>query len=500
MASRAPVLRGPTRRNTYGVLAGVGIAILTVGLLIPFLVADPASDQVLGTGSNLSPGRGAPDLPAATTTTTTAGDGTTTTTAGGGADGVPGSSGDGVGGGSSPGEARTASDIGISADIITVGVPVPDASAMGDTEGGVKFGETVGDFRKQYQAAIDAVNEAGGINGRQVVAEYRTYAAGDADAMRAACIYLTEEKKVFAVLAGFYGEPILCITEQHDTPLVASASEPDDYYARSNGNYFSISTSKDRTLTNLVDSLHRDGLLEGKTIGVLDQEGVDAIPVDRSLLPALEAAGYDVAYHSRIANDVGAAQSQIPLEVQRMRGAGVDTIIVASGLIRATVFAQEANNQRWRPQYLLSDFASGATDIYTIAMPDSFDGSIGYTAFRTGEARKGQAEPAHDARCRQGYEQRTGETVDRRTIVYTNVVWACGITNLFARGMAAAGPNPTRDSFSQALQNLGEFPLPFGDRGSFRPGKFDAPDSTRQVRWSLDCKCWLPTSGFTPAP
>lgn len=506
MATKEPVLRGPNRRSTYGTLVAVGTVILTVGLLIPFLFADPASDQVLGSRVGISPGlssdRGM-ETSNSTVPTPSSDPPSTTVVAGGEggagddeASGTPGQGTDASIGG--PDEARRASDVGITADVITVGIPVPDVAAMGDTDGGLQFGETVGDFRKQYEAAIGAVNEAGGVNGRQIVAEYRSYEAADADAMRAACIYLTEEKQVFAVLAGFFGEPILCITEQHDTPLIANAGEPDDYYARSNGNYFSVAASKDRTLRDLVVALHRDGVMAGHTIGVLDQEGVDAIPVDRSLLPALEAAGYDVAHHARIANDVGAAQSQIPLEVQRMRNAGVDTVIVATGLLRATVFAQEAQNQRWWPQYLLSDFASGATDVYTIAMPDGFEGALGYTSFRTGEARAGQPEAQHDAKCRQNYEARTGEVIDRTKIVYANVVWACGITDLFARGMAAAGVNPTRGSFTDALQNLGEFPLPFGDRGSFRPGKFDAPDSIRQVRWDLDCRCWLPTSAFAP--
>lgn len=490
-------LRAPTRRSTYGLLVGIGGAILIVGLVLPFLIADPVNDSalsasrppVLGSDEGVDglsgDGQGGGDGSASTSTTTAA------------AGGVAGPGGAGTATTVAPGSVtRTASDIGITPDRIVVGIPVPDASAMGDTEGGVQFGETFGDFRTQYQVAIDALNERGGVHGRQVVPEYRLYAAGDLDDMRAACVYLTEEKKVFAVLGGFYGDPILCVTEQHETPMLAQASEPDDFYARSRGMYFSLAASKDRILGDLAGALHRDGVLRGRTIGILDQEGIDAIPVDRTLLPRLEQLGYDVAYHSRIANDVGAAQSQIPLEVQRMRGAGVDTVIVASGLIRATVFIQEAQNQRWRPQYLLSDFASGATDVYTLAMPDSFEGALAYTSFRTGEGRAGRAEPAHDKACRELYEQRAGERLDRTTIEYFYAVSACGIVALFERGMVGAGSNPTRATLSQALQALGTFDVPYGSTGSFRPGKFDAPDSTRRVSWHLDCRCWMPVDDF----
>jgi ABC-type branched-subunit amino acid transport system substrate-binding protein len=490
-------LRAPSRRSTYGLLVGVGAAILVVGLLLPFLVADPVNDQALTSGGGSTSGSleggtgepGGPGVPGGVTT-----DGIVTTIAP--AIGAPAGPGAGpIGGGT---VTRTASDVGITANTVVVGIPVPDTSAMGDTEGGVQFGETLGDFRVQYGAAIEELNERGGIGGRRVVAEYRSYAAGDPDAMRAACLHLTEEKKVFAVLAGFFGDPILCVTEQHETPMIAQASEPDDYYARSSGRYFSITASKDRILGDLAASLHRDGLLRGKTIGVLDQEGVDAIPVDRTLLPTLDRLGYDVAYHARIANDTGAAQSQIPLEVQRMRGAGVDTVIIASGLIRATVFVQEAQNQRWKPQYLLSDFASGATDVYTLAMSDSFDGALAYTSFRTGEAKTGRPEADHDRACREIYERRSGDTLDRAKIEYFYAVTACGIVGLFERGFGGAGPNPTRATFSQALQAIGQFAVPYGSTGSFAPGKFDAPDTTRRVGWRLSCKCWLPIDDFQP--
>jgi ABC-type branched-subunit amino acid transport system substrate-binding protein len=354
-------------------------------------------------------------------------------------------------------------------------------------------------MRAQYQAAIDEVNQHGGIQGRQIVPEYRLYKIADLDAMRAACVYLTEQKKVFAVLGGFYGDPILCLTEQHRTPLIAQASESDDFYARSKGYYFSVSTSKDRILHDLASSLNRDGVLKGRTIGILDQQGVDAVPVDRTLIPRLKAMGYRIAYHARIANDPGAAQSQIPLEVQRMRAANVDTVIMANGLITATVFVQEAQNQHFRPQYLLSDFASGASDVYTVAMPSSFAGALAYTALRTGEARAGLPEAPQDKACREVYERRLHTTLDRKSLEYYYAVTACGIVNLFAQGMTAAGPNPTRDGLSQALQHLGSFQVPYGPQGSFRPGKFDAPDETRRVTWKADCKCWLPTSNFQPS-
>ena len=72
----------------------------------------------------------------------------------------------------------------------------------------------------------------------------------------------------------------------------------------------------------------------------------------------------------------------------------------------------------------------------------------------------------------------------------------CGITQLFERGMTAAGVNPTRTSFTTALQGIGTFTMAYGGLGSFGPGKFDAADSVRRVTFRASCSCWLPIDDF----
>ena len=253
-------------------------------------------------------------------------------------------------------------------------------------------------------------------------------------------------------------------------------------------------------LKAFVSMLDADGALAGRTIGVVDQEGIDAIPVDRTLLPELERLGYQVGYHARIAADPSAAQSQIPIEVQRMRAAGVDLLLPVSGLIVATVFAQEADAQRYRPTVLPVGLRVGRHRRLRAAMPESFEGSIGYTAFRTGEAAAGLPEPPFDAACHRTFEEQSGESLDRTILAYYYTVSSCGIVALFERGMNAAGVNPTRASLSAALQGIGTFDVAFSGAGSFGPGKFDAPDVARRVTWRASCRCWLPIDDFRAVP
>jgi ABC-type branched-subunit amino acid transport system substrate-binding protein len=488
-------LTAPTFRGTYGVMLGAGALVLSIGLVLPFVVAEPPKPQQqtltpVTSGGPLAPGATAGPSASATPTSgplggpvASQGPGGSIVTGGGSTGAVP------------PAAARKASDIGITRDAIKLGILIPQDSS---SDAGGSFSDVVGHPKEQWGAYLAELNSKGGILGRKVEPVYREYDGLDLDAQRAACVYLTEQAKVFAIVnsGGFYGDPILCVTQQHKTPFIGQAGEALDFYQKSGGRYFSTTPNKDRVLRNLVAAAAADRAFAGKTVGILSREGIDAIPVDRSLKPALRAAGVTVKYEGRISSDDSAAQSQIPLEVQQMRSEGVDLIMLETGLIVANVFAQQADSQRYYPTYMTSDFASGGADIYTIGMPASFAGAISYTALRTGEARAGMPEPATDAACRKVFERRTGKKLDRTASEYYLTVTACGILEQFARGMQAAGVNPTRALLSAGLQGIGSFDVPFSGAGSWRQGKFDAPDVVRRTTWKADCRCWVPVGPF----
>jgi ABC-type branched-subunit amino acid transport system substrate-binding protein len=511
----APKLTAPTVRGTYGVLLGAGALVLSVGLLLPFVVASKPTQSLssspafngggtggtTGAGSTSGTTGGTPSaLPSSGPSLTGGTGGGTTGGAGSGTGGL--GTGGSVGGstGTTPASARKASDIGITRDAIKLGVLIPSDNSS--AAGGTSFSSVIGSPKQQWGAYLDELNAKGGILGRKVEPVFREYDGLNLDAQRAACVYLTEQAKVFAIVnsGGFYGDPILCVTQQHKTPFLGQAGEALDFYQKSNGLYFSTTPNKDRVLRNMVAVAAHDGVFKGKTVGLLSREGIDAIPVDQSLKPALKAAGVKLTYEARISSDDSAAQSQIPLEVQQMRSNKVDFIMLTTGLIVANVFVQQADSQRYTPQYMTSDFASGGSDVYTIGMPASFQGAITYTALRTGEARVGMAEPVQDAACRKVFERRTGKKLDRTTTEYSLTVTACGILTEFAQGMRTAGVNPTRRLLSAGLQAIGSFAVPFSGAGSWSQGKFDAPDVVRRGTWKSDCKCWTPVGPFVPTP
>jgi hypothetical protein len=49
------------------------------------------------------------------------------------------------------------------------------------------------------------------------------------------------------------------------------------------------------------------------------------------------------------------------------------------------------------------------------------------------------------------------------------------------------------------MQRLGTVALGNMGGGSFGPGKFDASDLIRPLRFHTDCRCWIPAADFHPA-
>lgn len=545
-------LRAPTRSRVFTHLLTSGITILAVGLAVPFVVADPAPSQevafgapqavnpaaqapgasVPGTASPgtaapapTTPGTATPTIPAtgstgtatapspagpSTTTRPAATSGTTSTAPAAPAPApapaapapAPAGPAQPTAGPTTPAAPTptqpaqlTASDTGVTPEVISLGILIPEEIAL---DGGGSSGDFVGDLYEQWTVAIEQINNAGGINGRALEPVFREFDGLDADSMRAACIYLTEEVGVFAVVnaGGFYGDPILCVAEQHQTPFIGQAGEIQDFYTRAGGMYVSTTLSKERALLNAVQRMYEEGYFEGRTVGIVEQEGIDRIPVDNAMVPLLNQLGVPIAHRATFSEDFAAAQAQMPIQISQMRSAGVDTVLLPVGLGIGGLFVSQADTQGYRPQYWTSDFASGTSDVYATLMNDGFDGALGYTALRTGEAIAGMDEAPLDRGCRERFEAQTGRGMDRSTIEYYSMVTACGIMDMFTRAATAAGPELTRVGLSNALQGLGPVDVPYSGSSSLGPGKLDAPDAVRLVQFSSSCRCWQPAGDF----
>jgi ABC-type branched-subunit amino acid transport system substrate-binding protein len=508
----------------YAALAGFVAGLLVAGATIPLALSDrggASAGDVLTGGLGPAAGGALPGAPGATLPGAAPGDplapGAPGTLPGAGA--VPGAgpgSAPGVGQpGSQPGAAPgtgpagapggapagqpgaagsaplTASDRGVTPKAVKVGFGIVTAGNVDLEEAG--FG--VEAQRETWQAFVDEANRTGGLNGRVIQPVYRQYDVLNADSMRAACVFWTQEQKVFSVVStAFFGDPVLCLTKQNRTPYIGNSGDPEPAFQASAGYYFALRGPGGRVLANLADAANGAGLLRGKKIGILSQQGASLAPaVDIGLKPALKQLGYAVTHESRLAQDSSTAQSQIPLAVQDMQRKGVDLVILTADVGRNGNFGNTARGQQYFPTYLASDFAGNISNVAEVLYAGAFDEKlVGFTASRKGEERVGVPEPAADARCRGIVEKARNIKVARGSNEYFSVMDNCAMTlSLFAAGARAAGPNLTRDGFSAAVQRLGDVVLPgMGATSRFVPGKFGGGDHIRQVRYGSGCKCF----------
>jgi ABC-type branched-subunit amino acid transport system substrate-binding protein len=431
-----------------------------LGLVVGVLLAGCASDDDDNDGATPTSGGAATEPATVSTsaaTTTTSGPataGTTATTA--------------------PVE-LTASFRGVTADTIRVGISYPDLEAIRNV---VQLDH--GDYEAAYRALIDDVNASGGVLGRTiepVFAAVNPIGTAPADE---ACVRLTEDEEVFAVLGAFQGDAPLCYVEQHETALVGGTMN-DELLGRAAAPWFAAEPNASTIASDLVQAYVDDDVFADATVAVAgsvaDQTVVEAAAAQ------LEDAGIDVA-ETAILEDFGgdtvAADQAVAVFAQRFEAAGVDTVLVvadgflpiATGLAktpyRARLVATSINSVR---SYVSDDAANDLSLLDGLVV-----GSVdpGYPA--------GWDDPELQD-CVSIIEEATGTTIidpdpgidhpDGEPENSVSARAACQYVRLFAAIAAAAGPELTNDTFRAAGESLGEHPVAGIGTGNYTA---DTPD------------------------
>jgi hypothetical protein len=88
---------------------------------------------------------------------------------------------------------------------------------------------------------------------------------------------------------------------------------------------------------------------------------------------------------------------------------------------------------------------------------------------------------------------------DYGTQRWAQLAQICSQVDLMLRGVRSAGPNPTRDSFREAITALPSLHLGFGGNGSFAPGKQDGADEFRIIRYDAATKAFVEVQPYTVA-
>ena len=395
-------------------------------------------------------------------------------------------------------EELTASDTGITEDTVKLGIPLVDYDAIAFA---IDFNR--GDQEAGYQTLIDWMNEEmDGIGGRQIEAVYQLYPPipGMTPSALDVCTRLTDDEQVWAVVGvfiDFTGEGQLCVARDKNTIHIGHELEQPWIDDAPPGLLLSPGSTADASAANLITLMGEEGTLEGKTVAVLGDQDAEG-RINDVIVPGLEEIGVETgstAVLNIVDEDTTQAQAQLDGFIERWETEGVDTIFFAGLRASAKQFADKI-----RAAFPDATMVADASSILAQAQDEEAAGTtpnpyIPLFAME-GETRSERWAAPNEflQSCIDAYEERTGEPIVRpddlkagpdgkKVETHILVEDVCDELYMIKWLTEAAGTNPTRESFVEAVNSYGEMTLPTANIGSLCEGKYTVNDSGRLMEF-----------------
>jgi hypothetical protein len=291
---------------------------------------------------------------------------------------------------------------------------------------------------------------------------------------------------------------VVCVTGNGQTPFITADMAESRYYA--NGRLITSESSQNRALADGAKYLASSGILNGKKIGIVSGDGSDNVAVNSTLVPTLRSLG-----HAPVDVEVipPTGVNRIPIAVSNFKAKGVDLVIFACNPGLPGPFVQAATRSGLNPTWALSSFNSETTDSTDSYLPDSFDGTIGFTQDSFPIYNSGAGYNALDRSC----IDRVGKADPKvahpsglasRSPAVQVALRECAVFDLWVAAATHAGNGLTRHTLISSFESLGSVTMARQLGGSFGPGKHDAGDFVLQAVWRKSCHCWLPAHGNQP--
>ena len=371
---------------------------------------------------------------------------------------------------------------GVTDETISIGVTIVDFEALAAL--GVAQ-MSWGDQEDIWQTLIDATNASGGIHGRQLVATFAPYNPVVQASAEAACVELTEDIEVFAVLGGFTG-PVssanVCFSQ---SGVAQFGISPDPDLAREVP-WVATDAAEERRMVLLGSLLIKRGLLEGKKFGIVGFEDRKAA-IDANLIPYLAETGLEPtrAFYTRVRDgDIQALNAETDVWIERIRADGLEHLIFiddAVGLIGDLIKRgyEGQSSVDWAITLSAEEGVPAEAFDGVISVADNEE--AGWDAPGIKECRDiFEAARPDLAPLPAPIDVLDSEDVDNWP---TGLQWACEYFQLFVAVMNAS-ETPTNEAVMDAIaNNLGSFSFGSSPYASLGPDKFDANDSFYEAEW-----------------
>jgi len=415
---------------------------------------------------------------------------------------------------------------GVTAGTIKVVFPWPNLGPLGQAVG--LYG-TSEDDQLAIKAAVSAVNDAGGINGRKVDAEVVGFNPLDEASMRADCIKWTQDEKVFAVVdaAAWHDDSQLCITQENHTPLISTWTTVTDWTSRGNPNLWWTGADAVAVLDNLVAfSVANHTLSKSEKFGVVAADRTGDLLATKYLNKDLANAGLKPAdtgsMHFDLA-DSATAQAQARDIVTRFKLEGIHTILPLLPYTDLVYLVQAAKEQESPPgqalfRWLLSDYEFADEAAIGLIDPSAggpyaseLDNTVNPTFFDLGNCDCNKPLPqgydSFGTKCWENFKKYSGPLWAKQNLGWdgyiettgTAMIWCTDIQLFAAAARAVPATQLTQANFDKAMMGLTHFAGQFAPDYSFSGTRRSGPHEFRVVQEHVngDGKCPKHASGST---
>ena len=374
---------------------------------------------------------------------------------------------------------------GVTADTIKVGVTYVDFSNLKAI-----LGYDHGDYEKAYSLVVDAINEAGGVQGRTLELVFGPVQPNIPDSPAGACTHLVEDEEVFVAVGFFLDNDVLCYVADNERPVIGGFQSA-DLLKQAKSTWYTTEASGDAALAG-IEQMAKDGVLSG-TVAVVgttsDQAGYEA-----SIAPILEKYGVtpvDVAYQDMDANagDTNAQFNAAEAIAERLSADGADQVLLIGNGISGTFPAALARTE-YRPQLIFA----AALSVGTFTSGEGNDLSVMDGAIAAGpfdgvndyESLDGVTKECVNRATAAGLDVKPQKDVPKGgSYVIASVLAACRNIGVLVAILDAAGPTLNFGTFRTAALHIGSIDIAGApDPYTFSP---DTPDGAPLVYlWDWD--------------
>lgn len=379
------------------------------------------------------------------------------------------------------GRQTSGSTNGVTASEIKLAYPDIDFQALKDV--GVNIDR--GDTQKIFDALTADLNASGGINGRKVNVEVVKYNLLNPADTEAACVKMTEDMKVFAVLNAFDGtvqSVNKCITD-HKTVLIGSSPDPN---VAAKTPWITSLASQDRQARVFVELLSKKGVFKGKTIGISTDTAQEQT-TKKIIVPALKKAGYApkvVVVDDAPAGDTAAADANWDVFAEKFKSAGVNHVILVGSEAAGGLTRMLDRGVKATVSSPTSTIVEGLGTSQTQRPASDYDGVttiMGNSNSQTFESPGTQKCVAAFEKANPSIKVKNPDDVaEGATDWGTGINIACNQLGLFTTVAENAGKSLTNQSFANAVKGMtANFAYASNPYNTFGPTKFDANNGFR---------------------